>query len=175
MFIIHWWASCPSQMFVPNIFYSNQNNAKMEIDKFLESFSIVFNKDKTDYHTGETVQGQVRLTLFKPLKVYGVRLHIFGEAWTRWQEGRHTSTSDEKFIDKTITLWGNEDDDGETEKMYPDSYELPFAFVIPISCASSYLCGKSGAIEYSCRVCQYRCTDKCAYVHVCRNVNCTVM
>ena len=94
------------------------------------------------------------LTEAKSYKYIEIRLH--GGAKVQWSErrgsGRHSHTvtykSEETYVHEARILWSS--DQSPTGRIGPGTFDLPFEFVIPPNCLSSFQ-GSVGSISYALR------------------------
>uniref|UniRef100_A0A915JFM8 Arrestin-like N-terminal domain-containing protein n=1 Tax=Romanomermis culicivorax TaxID=13658 RepID=A0A915JFM8_ROMCU len=138
----------------------------------LELFELaLLNNTNNVYYAGQEVTGIVRLRIGEPMKAREVRVQVEGAANTRWTESRTTTSSNgrggttthhhtdvysanETYISLRIPLWPfanqpvtNENSDTHLQ---PGTYGLPFKFVLPAQCPSSFE-GSYGTIRYFCK------------------------
>lgn len=131
-----------------------------KLNELFFNFDIVFDNHNTEFVAGQSVHGQVTLTLLKPLPLHSVWLSVKGGSWARYElPGWYPRVSQVTYIDLTITLWGNENEKtAQVMEKTAGIHEFQFIFDIPKYCPSttsgfgdlSYGCG--GGIGYRCEV-----------------------
>ena len=107
---------------------------------------------------GETVSGLLHFTLKESKNYKYIEIRLHGGVQVRWSETyssgageyqtTHTVTyqSKETYIDEARILWSS--DQSPYGKIGPGTFDLPFQFVLPPNCLSSFQ-GSVGSISYT--------------------------
>ncbi|XP_066581032.1 arrestin domain-containing protein 17-like [Prorops nasuta] len=106
----------------------------------LQEFTIVFDNQMATYYPGQTVSGNVVLTLNAIKKVRGISIKIKGEANTKW-------SSDKREMDER----GNYETETETVRGYENYFETKY-----------YLVGSASGVEIEIQQGEHRFPFSCA-------------
>lgn len=128
----------------------------------LKGCQIQLDNPWNTYYAGQTVNGQVLLTLDAPKKVRGIIIRFLGEANTSWNETRRTTNSEGKEEEETENLTGHEEyfqiqyyllggkNSAETE-LPSGTHTYPFTCALPPTLPSSFE-GEFGHVRYTIKV-----------------------
>ncbi|XP_077295999.1 arrestin domain-containing protein 17-like [Arctopsyche grandis] len=110
------------------------------------------NYEKGVIHAGQTVTGNVIVTLEKSQKIQELILKIFGYAECRWTDGSNddstTYTAKETYFETQTNLIQKQTD---TAKLTAGVHRLPFSFILPRSAPSSFR-GNHGKVKYKAQI-----------------------
>ncbi|GFN82444.1 polyprotein [Plakobranchus ocellatus] len=123
----------------------------------LKCFEIVLAGNKSVYHPGERVQGNVMVELKGDMKMRSLRIFMKGVAKVHWTESRSTGSrlgsytehynAEVEYFFKRQVLFGGEIADGR-DTLGDGHHELPFIFDLPMGGISTSFEGKHGSIRY---------------------------
>ena len=123
----------------------------------IQGFSITLNSPRQVFYPGETVYGQVNMTVIEPVKMRGLRIELEGEAHCHWSE-THGSGENKRTVHYTghqdilklvSVLFGNLPHCGGDKIMHPEgSHVYQFQFQLPSYLPSSFE-GGTGRIRYT--------------------------
>ncbi|XP_055532879.1 arrestin domain-containing protein 3-like [Wyeomyia smithii] len=112
------------------------------------------------YLAGQTLAGQVEVTVPKVKKVKSIYLRISGQACVKWTDSQGTGISvvysgREEFINHTIVLLNNDagenSDQGEEVSLQEGTHNFKFSCKLPTNCPTSFE-GDFGYIRYTIRI-----------------------
>ncbi|XP_064608771.1 arrestin domain-containing protein 3-like [Liolophura sinensis] len=123
----------------------------------LKCFEIVLVDNKSVFHPGERVSGQVVVELKGDMKMRSLRIFMRGVAKVHWTESRSTGSrlgsytehynAEVEYFFKRQVLFGGELSEGR-DTLTEGRHEFNFAFELPMEGISTSFEGKHGSIRY---------------------------
>ncbi|XP_046582154.1 arrestin domain-containing protein 3-like isoform X2 [Haliotis rubra] len=123
----------------------------------LKCFEIVFPDQRSVFHPGECVNGQVVVELKGDMKMRSLRVFMRGVAKVHWTESRSTGSrlgsytehynAEVEYFFKRQVLFGGEVSDGR-DTLTEGRHEFNFAFELPMGGISTSFEGKHGSVRY---------------------------
>ncbi|KAK7115753.1 arrestin domain-containing protein 3-like [Littorina saxatilis] len=123
----------------------------------LKCFEIILADNKSVYHPGERVLGQVIVELKGDMKMRSLRIFMRGVAKVHWTESRSTGSrlgsytehfnAEVEYFFKRQVLFGGEISDGR-DTLTEGRHEFNFSFELPMGGISTSFEGKHGSIRY---------------------------
>ncbi|KAK3583525.1 hypothetical protein CHS0354_026108 [Potamilus streckersoni] len=123
----------------------------------LKCFEIILSENKTVFHPGEKVVGQVIVELKGDMKMRSLRIFMRGVAKVHWSESRSTGSrlgsytehynSEVEYFFKRQVLLGGEVSDGR-DTLVEGRHEFNFSFDLPTTGIATSFEGKHGNIRY---------------------------
>lgn len=123
----------------------------------LKCFEIYLDSNKSVYHPGERVTGQVIVELKGDMKMRSLRVFMRGVAKVHWTESRSTGSrlgsytehynAEVEYFFKRQVLFGGEVSEGR-ETLVEGRHEFNFAFDLPMGGIATSFEGKHGSIRY---------------------------
>ncbi|GJQ68172.1 hypothetical protein Trydic_g10736 [Trypoxylus dichotomus] len=128
----------------------------------LKECEILFDNPYNTYYVGQTVNGEVKITLDSPKKLRGILLKFKGEATVQWVIEESKTNNEGKTENERIELTGEEEyfriqyycyggKDNEATELPAGNHIFPFTCVLPPTLPSSFE-GQYGHIRYTVKV-----------------------
>ncbi|KAK6178697.1 hypothetical protein SNE40_011221 [Patella caerulea] len=123
----------------------------------LKCFEIILHDNKSVFHPGERVDGQVIVELKGDMKMRSLRIFMRGVAKVHWTESRSTGSrlgsytehynAEVEYFFKRQVLFGGEISDGR-DTLTEGRHQLDFSFELPMGGISTSFEGKHGSVRY---------------------------
>ncbi|XP_076465780.1 arrestin domain-containing protein 3-like [Babylonia areolata] len=123
----------------------------------VKCFEIILSDNKSVFHPGERVLGQVIVELKGDMKMRSLRIFMRGVAKVHWTESRSTGSrlgsytehfnAEVEYFFKRQVLFGGEISDGR-DTLTEGRHEFNFSFELPMGGISTSFEGKHGSIRY---------------------------
>ena len=104
--------------------------------------------EQYQYEPGETIRGEVILSLAQDMSIKSIQVQVRGESMVGLEDENSKtglSSASETYVDATIPLFGG--DNEKASMMTRGDHSFPLEYVLPDSLPSSFI-GKLGSITY---------------------------